>query len=441
MSDTNEPKDNYVLHLAAVNRSNSVCTIEDIRNTSGALIVAKGTPITAEISKKIVMHKLLLPLESCVTLEQSITPEHLLDELNKLIEQQDNNQILQEESLKQLLYSCCHALNSYPLLIQKITVMEARFPRFYRKILGSTFIALIIAWQMELAETECQNIFIAAIMRDIGLLHIEPALVKKRGKLSPDEWRTLQGHVAIAKIFLDLVPDLPKVIGRAVLEHHERSDGSGYPHGKFAEKLCQQGQVLAMADTVTGIYEKQIMRKTYSLAAVTPILQINMRLYQRPIYRAIIATIHELSGPLRRIHKDDAIPKLCTSVTTRIQQLALWRRKIEALSIECINELAAEKTLVLRGVAEGIRQTIISSGLLSEENLEWLKSVSTDQNPDSYPEVEQQLLMVDELEWHCQQWHSKLATCIEAQDNADWQERHRELCEILWSETTERSAA
>ncbi|MGK0441289.1 MAG: HD-GYP domain-containing protein (c-di-GMP phosphodiesterase class II) [Pseudohongiellaceae bacterium] len=419
MNQDNEQQDYYVCHLAEVNKTNRVLTTSDIKNNEGALIVAKGTPITTEISKKIIKHKLLKPLESCVTLEHSVTPDNLIDELNQIIEGQENKQVLQQKSLIDLLHESCDALSNYPLLVQKFTVMQSRFPRLYKKTMGSSFIALIVAWQMELTNKERQHIFIAALMRDIGLLHIEPSLVKNRGKLAPDEWRTLQGHVVIGKIFLDFVPDLPKSVGRAVLEHHERRDGSGYPYGKLGDKLCTEGQVLAMADTVSGIYEKQVVNRSYTLAAVIPILQINMQLYPMPIYKATLATITYMAGPLHRFYPDNKIPELCASNIQRINQLALWKKNADPLTRKCIAILPESKTLVLLAIATRVHRVVDTSGLFTQANVRWLQSVADNAQTELYEEVEQQLLMIDELEWHFRQWDARLTTCSENESVED----------------------
>jgi len=349
-------------------------------------------------------------------LEHSITPDDLIDDFNQIIEAQKNKAALQQESLTDLLRASCETLNKYPLLVQKFTVMKSRFPRLYKKTVGSSFVALIIAWKMDLPNRDRQHIFIAALMRDVGLLHIDPSLVEKRGDLKPSELRALQSHVAIGKVFLDSVPDLPKKVGRAVLEHHECSDGSGYPYGKGGDSLCIDGQVLAMADAVVAIYRKKVITKSYALEDFIPILQINIHLYPEAVYKAAFVAVTYMANSLHRFYPDSKIPELCSSNILRISQLTLWLESADALTSHCISTLPETKTSVILAIASRLHRVVDTSGLLTQDNVIWLQSVIDKSRVEHYDEVEQQALMLDTLQSHFRQWDSRLTLCIQTEN-------------------------
>jgi len=416
MHTDNGEQDHYVGHLSEVNKSNCVLASSDIKNNKGALIVSKGTPITAKISNKILKHKFLNRLETCISLEYSITPDDLIDDFNQIIEAQKNKAALQQESLTDLLRASCETLNKYPLLVQKFTVMKSRFPRLYKKTVGSSFVALIIAWKMDLPNRDRQHIFIAALMRDVGLLHIDPSLVEKRGELTHSELRALQSHVAIGKVFLDSVPDLPKKVGRAVLEHHECSDGSGYPYGKGGDSLCIDGQVLAMAGAVAAIYRKKVITKVYALEAFVPILQINMHLYPRSVYKAALIAASYMTNSLHRFYPDSEIPELCSRNILKIKQLTLWLESADALTNHCVSTLPEDKTSVILAMANRLHKVVDGSGLLTQDNVIWLQSVVDKPRIEHYGEVEHQVLMLEALQPHFRQWDSRLTHCIQTEN-------------------------
>jgi len=413
MYGDNGEQDHYVSHLSEVNKSNRVLTTSDIKNTKGALLVSRGTPVTGKISKKIISHKFLDRLETCISLEHSITPDDLIDEFNQIIEAQENRMVLQQENLVDLLRASCETLNKYPLLVQKFTVMKSRFPRLYKKTVGSSFVALIIAWKMDLPNRDKQHIFIAALMRDVGLLHIDPSLVEKQEDLSASELRALQSHVAIGQVFLDSVPDLPKKVGRAVLEHHECSDGSGYPYGKGGDSLCIDGQVLAMADAVAAIYRKKVTKKSYALEAFIPILQINIHLYPEPVYKAALIAVTYMANSLHRFYPDSKIPELCSSNILKISQLTLWLESADALTKHFVSTLPDAKTSVILAIASRLHKVVDTSGLLTQENIIWLQSVVDESRVEHYGEVEQQVLMLEALQSHFRQWDLRLTRCIQ----------------------------
>ncbi|MEY2430643.1 MAG: hypothetical protein QOC92_368, partial [Acidimicrobiaceae bacterium] len=88
----------------------------------------------------------------------------------------------------------------------------------------------------------------AGLMHDVGKLEIPAAVLNKAGPLSPDEWELIRKHPQIgAELCAPLVPWLGEWVA-AVLDHHERWDGTGYPRGLAAADISLAGRVVAVAD-------------------------------------------------------------------------------------------------------------------------------------------------------------------------------------------------
>ncbi|MGB4598584.1 MAG: response regulator, partial [Trichlorobacter sp.] len=109
-----------------------------------------------------------------------------------------------------------------------------------------TYCALIAGY-LDMPEKMVQTIRIQAALHDVGKIHVSSAILKKKDKLTEDEWREMKLHTVHGS----------KIIGghhrmgaadRIAISHHERYDGSGYPHGLVGEQIPIEARIMNLAD-------------------------------------------------------------------------------------------------------------------------------------------------------------------------------------------------
>jgi hypothetical protein len=89
----------------------------------------------------------------------------------------------------------------------------------------------------------------AALLHDVGKLEVPAAILNKDGKPDEDEWEVLHRHPEEgARLVAPLLPWLEEY-GSAVLQHHERYDGTGYPLGLKGEEISLAARIVSVADT------------------------------------------------------------------------------------------------------------------------------------------------------------------------------------------------
>lgn len=102
----------------------------------------------------------------------------------------------------------------------------------------------------------------AALMHDIGKVFIPIELLNKREPLTPEEYRELQRHSELGFDYVKAhFPDIPVSSYVAILEHHERYNGSGYPLGKSGARITQFGSIIAIADVYDALTSERPYRK------------------------------------------------------------------------------------------------------------------------------------------------------------------------------------
>lgn len=113
-------------------------------------------------------------------------------------------------------------------------------------------LAKAIAEEMGLDGDRPQGLMIAGYLHDIGKIIVPAEILCKPGKITEDEYRLVKGHVQAGYELLKNVT-FPWNISRAVLEHHERLDGSGYPNSLNADQISIEGRILAVADVIEAM--------------------------------------------------------------------------------------------------------------------------------------------------------------------------------------------
>ena len=120
-------------------------------------------------------------------------------------------------------------------------------------------ISMILAKQMKLPDNEIHDIGVSGLLHDIGKTMIPNEILNKPGRLTDDEFNIMKKHSVYGYNMLKDRKDLNNSILMGVLQHHERIDGTGYPLGFDAPKICQFAKILSVAD----VYDALVTKRPY----------------------------------------------------------------------------------------------------------------------------------------------------------------------------------
>jgi HD-GYP domain-containing protein (c-di-GMP phosphodiesterase class II) len=105
--------------------------------------------------------------------------------------------------------------------------------------------------QMAMTTAELRVLARAGLLHDIGKLAIPDHILEKHSPLDESEWRLMKSHPEIGLSLLGDGRSRRELI--AVLYHHERLDGSGYPYGLGGEAIPIEARIVAAADTYDAL--------------------------------------------------------------------------------------------------------------------------------------------------------------------------------------------
>lgn len=143
--------------------------------------------------------------------------------------------------------------------------------------------ALAIAMQMsQRNKQQLQEMAVGALLHDVGKSKIELAVLNKQGALTKDEWELMKLHPVFGEQIVteSLLAVMPREI---IVHHHERFDGTGYPHNLTENELLEEVKIAAFAD----IFDALTTNRPYQVS--------------RTRYEALDFIRHKL---LKVVHKD-----------------------------------------------------------------------------------------------------------------------------------------
>ncbi len=118
---------------------------------------------------------------------------------------------------------------------------------FHHSVNVSVISALIASWLKYPADI-VNAVSLTGLLHDVGKTLLPSELLNKPYKLSPDDYNLYKKHTAFGYELVKKIPDLAQSIISGVTDHHERIDGSGYPHGKKGDDIHPYAKIVAIAD-------------------------------------------------------------------------------------------------------------------------------------------------------------------------------------------------
>lgn len=132
--------------------------------------------------------------------------------------------------------------------------------------------SVMIAEALGLNEAQVYEVRVGSLLHDVGKIGIADAILKKDGKLTQDEFEEIKGHALTGVNILGQVKMLEPMLP-AILEHHERLDGSGYPYGLQDHQISLMGRIVAVADVFDAMTSNRPYRKALSVSEVIDYLR------------------------------------------------------------------------------------------------------------------------------------------------------------------------
>jgi putative nucleotidyltransferase with HDIG domain len=106
---------------------------------------------------------------------------------------------------------------------------------------------------------ECEEVYYAALLHDVGKIGVPDTIITKEGKLTDEEYAEIKKHPVLGAQILSRITEFPYLITGAA-GHHERYDGKGYPYGLKGTDIPEIARIIAVADAYDAMSSKRSYR-------------------------------------------------------------------------------------------------------------------------------------------------------------------------------------
>lgn len=158
------------------------------------------------------------------------------------------------------------------LVIKNVIFYGSGNDPIYRHSVNVAAISFILGKWLGLNENELSLLTYSAILHDFGKMQISKDILNNQINLTSEEYEIFKTHSVISYRFVNQIPNIDPSVCRAILMHHERMDGSGYPLSATEDKIHKFAKIIAIADLFDDVnsnrYSNEIKGPLESLKVI-----------------------------------------------------------------------------------------------------------------------------------------------------------------------------
>jgi len=228
----------------------SIIASRDIFDIGGTKLWARDQPVSRTLQRKLMDRQLRQPLESCLYVEDGISARSLVQAVEALVERGGPLAALLKPYADEIVHSA-GLLPLHPVAQLLLTAGQASKPASFDHAIEAMAMAGALMAAHRGNTRELRVAMLCGLLHDLGEMYIDPQYSEADADRSLDfkSYQQMVVHPHIGQLLLMQLTNYPAEVARAVAEHHERLDGSGYPHRLSRDQISPLGCMLAVTES------------------------------------------------------------------------------------------------------------------------------------------------------------------------------------------------
>ena len=385
----------YLNHVVATAQTHDLLAAEDIVTSNGIKLLAKGARVDAGLRDRLLEHKLRKPLEDCVQIVGGVLSARFEPLGEALLEQHPMLRALCAPERGRAAPASLAAITLSVPMQSLLTVYAQDQDARLSHAVGVAMIALSLGRRLAPGDVEHHRVLATAgLVHDVGELYIDPAYLGKGTPLDALQWRHIVTHPLVGHRVLRKMVGAGQAVADAVLLHHERLDGFGYPRGIGGGAFTLTGEILAAAELLMALVE----------ADSAPLARASMaaRLVPGEFSPALLEAIASAARAAPEVAPGTTSAAPIEAAVPRFIRMAETLRRFGASRVWLDAQIASAKP-GLRAVLETglqrllrVQASFASTGLDADNAARVLGELATLADPGTSIEI---MTLVGELEW------------------------------------------
>ncbi|MEK8034588.1 HD domain-containing phosphohydrolase [Ideonella sp. DXS29W] len=239
--------------ILEASQTRSIIASRDIFDISGIKLWARDQPVSSALQRRLLDRQLRNPLESCLLAEDGVTAYALVQSLESMLERGGPVATLVRPHAARLVRETSHLpIHSVPQLL--LTAAQASRPESFEHAIQAMALCGAMMDAHGGGTAEMRMALLCGLLHDLGEMYIDP----RHGEAEADReldfisYQQLVVHPHVGHLLIAQLTNYPAALPRAIAEHHERLDGSGYPHGLQSDDMSSLGRMLAVTEATLG---------------------------------------------------------------------------------------------------------------------------------------------------------------------------------------------
>ncbi|HSW27527.1 MAG TPA: HD domain-containing phosphohydrolase [Burkholderiaceae bacterium] len=239
--------------ILEASQTKSIIASRDIFDIAGIKLWARDQPVSGALQRKLLDRQLRNPLESCLLAEDGVTSQTLVTCTEELLARDTPlSALLRSQALKVMPQVAHLPLHSVAQLL--LTAGQASRPDSFDHAVRAMALAGALMAAHGGGTAELRQAMLGGLLHDLGEMYIDPRYGEADANRSLDfiSYQQLVVHPHVGQLLVAQLTNYPGTVCRAIAEHHERLDGSGYPHGLRRDDVSPLGRLLAVVEAALG---------------------------------------------------------------------------------------------------------------------------------------------------------------------------------------------
>ena len=156
------------------------------------------------------------------------------------------------------------AINDNDAIAVDINALKTSDEYTFKHSVDVATMSIIIAKKQGLKQEDVYNIGIAGLLHDMGKSKIPLEILNKPGRLNDDEFAVMKQHPVLGYEILKEKDDFSQAVSLAVLQHHEKMNGKGYPMGVTSDRIVHYAKILSVVDVYDALVTERPYKKAFS---------------------------------------------------------------------------------------------------------------------------------------------------------------------------------